>query len=464
VSIDDAPMDELDMAIAREAAALRAATARTAQTDLAWEEFEAVRKGTRLIVTEDRGHRGRWAIAVAAGLVAATVSTLVILQQIREPAPTDHPDITTPAPSTLSPTPTTAVVPASSSDAVVVSLTKSGDLVASGSDGTQHVLGQVPAAVVESEATHYAPGATPYLHAFVSATGWVAVTGVASEGFWFFDLNDPSREARFVALEGPPGGHESQGSWNPAGTLFAAVELSRTAAIIDPATGELTKLDSTDPPVGYPPTWTADGSGILTGAAAPACVTGATTEPRSLAIAPITGEPELASVPALADGRNHVAGDGIWSNDNRCGADPQDGSLAPLTDVVVVGPTGAQTWIDGSDVAPAVVKGSVFASTRPTLWALTGDDGSRQMALYEVSSPHTLRVVNAVVDGVIDGSFAFISAVAPDDSAVVVLMNGPGGDQTFYLLPTDGSRTATLDGNFAGFIPRSLVDDLSTRA
>ena len=442
MSIDDAPMDELDTAIAREAAALRASTARTAQTDIAWEEFESARSGTRLFVTEDHRHRGRWGIAVVAGLVAAMVSTLVILQQIREPAPTDHPDITTPAPSsTSSPTQTTAVVPASSNDPVVVTLHKNGELVAYGSDGTEHVLGQVPAAVGESEASHYSPGATPYLHAFVSATGWVAVTGFASEGFWFFDLADPSREARFVELQGRPGGHESQGAWNPAGTLFATVELSRTAVIIDPASGTLTRLDSTNPPVGYPPTWTADGSGILTGTPPPVCVTGTSAPSREFAVAPIDGSAEVPQADDLADGPNNVLSDGIWSNDNRCATDQ---------------------WVDATDLAPSVLKASAFATTRPTLWALTEDRNSRQVALYEVSAAHITRLVNTVANGVVDGSFAFVAAVAPDDSALVVLMNVPDGNQTFYVLPTDGTPTATLDGGFAGFVPLSLIDDLAT--
>jgi hypothetical protein len=237
------------------------------------------------------------------------------------------------------------------------------------------------------------------------------------------------------------------------------VELDRTPAIIDPVTGDITRLESVHPPIGHPPTWTADGTAILVGDPVSECVErGAPT--RDLTVVPIAGGPETNTVPALTDGLDHVSRGGMWSNDNRCQTASPDGTMTPVSEIVVVGPTGPTTWVDATDVDSAELIGSAFATTRPTLWVLAADAPSRRMLLYEVSSPHGAQLVNAIDDDVVDGSFLFVAAVGPDDSSVVVLTNGPNGEREFYLVPTDGSPATTLEGEFSGFVPSALVDSL----
>ena len=468
MSLDDAPRDELDGAICREVAVLRDHLAKFNDTDVEWQEFEAALAGRRVISGVPPTSR-RWLGAIAAGAVAALIAALVVVQTSRQDTPLRLPDVTTPATPDTTVVPVTTATPTSTpatsgeSSVGTTAVNDDGELVATRPDGTRQSLGQIPSVILASERIvgGWAPGATPYVGAFVSSTGWVAITGMVSEGFWFYDLGDSSRAPRFVDLAGLPGGHTSAGSWNPAGTLFAAVELGRTAAIIDPATGEISRLDSTDAPLGYPPTWTADGSGLLTGSQPPACVTADPTVSRSLGIVPIDGGPEITMIPALADGRNLVAPDGIWAHDDTCGPESSAG-ITPISDVVVVGPHGPQSWVGATDVAPAVLSGSAFASTRSTLWVVALDSASGQIRLYDVTAPSDIRLANVVEEASVDGEFALISSVAADDSAVVVLVDGPGSRRSFVLVPTDGSPTTTLEGEFGGFVPLPLLDALET--
>jgi hypothetical protein len=391
-------------------------------------------------------------VVVAALVVAATACG----ESRRETVTTTHSGSVTTA---------SMAAPSTQPTVVATEVTADGELVATRPDGTRQHLGQIPSVILKSRqiAGGWPPGTTPYVGAFVSAKGWVAVTGMVSEGFWFFRLGDPSRPPRFVDLDGLPGGHTSAGIWNPAGTLFAAVENGRTAAVIDP-TGETWRLKSADAPIGYPPTWTADGSGLLTGREPPPCVSADPTVSRSLGIVPIDGRPVTTAIPALADGRSLVAAGGIWAHEDRCpSASTPD--LTPFSNIAVVAPGGPRSWVDGTDVAGAALYHSVFASTRPTLWVLAVERASSEVRLYDAHGPHTVRLANTVQvtqKGVwADESFAQILSVAADDSAVVVLVDGRGLRRRFVLVPTDGGPATTLNGEFAGFVPRSLLDALA---
>jgi hypothetical protein len=134
-----------------------------------------------------------------------------------------------------------------------------------------------------------------------------------------------------------------------------------------------------------------------------------------------------------------------------------------LSDVVVVDPAGASSWISAADVAPALLRTSVFDNfTRDVLYVVAErGPGDRIVQLYRVTGPRQYQVVNALPSAVASGSDVFIAGVAPDDSAVVVLANGPSDRRRFYLIPTDGSPPTTLDGEFAGFAPTTLIDFLT---
>jgi hypothetical protein len=455
------PMDDLDVKFAREAATLREYIEASASTDGAWAEFEATRAGAVSLAVPSRDGRRRWMVTAAVGLAAALLATLVLVRVAEEKSPTIRPADPTPT----SPTPDLPAPPitqAGARDAATVARVN-GDLVAIDQNGNEQVIGRLPAAVLQSLAQESIGGEVRYLHADVSSAGWVAVTGFVSEGFWFFDLDDPSLAARWVDLVGRPGGFTSAGTWNPEGTLYAAVELGTTAVIIDPATGVLSRLVSVDPPIGYPPTWTADGSGILTGEDV-RCDGALPNAQRRLTIVPIDGGPERASIPELANGLDGVSEGGVWATDNRCAAGSggtPDPMSRPSGVVVASSPSGVETWVDAAEIEPEVLRDSVFATTRPALWVLTTEEGTpARMLLHEVSRQSD-RVVNAAPFDSAGLQSEFIIGVAPDESAVVVLVNGPEDRRKLYLVPTDGSPALEFDGEFAGFVPRPMVDRLA---
>ncbi len=353
-------------------------------------------------------------------------------------------------------------------------------LVARRPDGREQIIWQVP---TEIRASHKIQNVG--VRVYASAAGWVAVTGIKSEGFFFVDLLNPDRAPRFVGVIGPSGGHATTGSWNPAGTLFAAVERDRYSVVIDPATGDVTQLATGSPPVGFWPTWAADGSAILLGAAEPACVAvSADRRPypgvksRDLVMAPVDGGPVQDLIPKLADGRNRVYESGLWAVDNHCRVG------APFADVDSVAVVGfyTDTWVESVDV-PGTIRESAFATSRPALWVLSTDPD--HVFLHEVVAPtfatyggpgtRSVRQVNRVAaDNRGDPSIDLV-AVAPDDSAVAVQTytsaygTTVGGVVTVarpgyvYLLPTDEEPAATLRGTFAGFVPVSLLDRLPAR-
>jgi hypothetical protein len=441
MTIDDAPMDELDLAIRREADALRVQVGSSAHTDTAWEDFGFARSATVISLEDVVVARRRWRIAVAVGMVAALIAAVVIVREIRD-NPTKLPIIGPPS--------STTVVAATASGFATLTLRNVGGLNAIGPDRTEHPIAGVPSPAVDS-----------FVQLDVSATGWVAETGIASNGFWFFQLRDPAGSRHFVDIAELPGGRTSRGAWSPDGTLYATVESGTTLVIVHPDTRVVTRLPSAHPPIGHRPTWTADGSGILAGQLASPCVTNGDTAARTLTIIPIDGSPEITAIPALADGMNHVTTGGLWSNDNQCGTFYPTDAQPSLSDVVVVGPNGTTSWFDAPN-APARLRQSVFATTRQELWVLAERDRvTRVVDLYRASAPHDVHVVNTLGVGVDGESKVYIAAVAPDDTAVVVLVSGVA-QRAFYLVPTDGSPTTALDGEFAGFVPMSLVDELGS--
>ena len=451
MSLAREPMNDLDVKIMQEAAALREHVEASASTDLAWADFEARRTGAVAFVRPSRDDRRGWMVMATVGMAAAVLATLVLVRVANEKPPSVRPSGPTITPESY--------------EGTVARL--NGDLVVVGVDGNEQVIGHIPASVLQSEQLvgGWPSGVAEYLRADLSSAGWVAVTGFVSEGFWFFDLRDPSLAPRWVALAGRTSGSTSAGTWNPDGTLFAAVEKDTTAVIIDPATGQLSRLPSVDPPLGYPPTWTADGSGILTGETV-RCDGGFPSAQRRLAIVPIDGGPESDVIPDLADGLQGVSTGGMWATDDRCTADAggTPDLLAGASAVVVArSPSGVETWVDAAKITPEVLRHSVFATTRPALWVLTTEEGSpARFLLHEVAAPQSDRVVNTVTFNSAIPQQYVIVGVAPDDSAVVVLVTGPSDGQKFYLVPTDGSPVVQLDDEFAGFVPRSMLNATTT--
>jgi hypothetical protein len=323
-------------------------------------------------------------------------------------------------------------------------------LVAIGTEGRGRLFANVPPSTVGSS-----------VHIEVSSTGWVAQSEAGSTSLTIYSLSDPIGTRRVVDDTTPTGEQPTEGRWSPSGNLFATVEGGTTLVIVHADTGIVTRLGSALGALGRKPTWTADSSGILGARPANRCIAEGDGSARVVAIIPVDGGPEQSSIPTLADGMNQVAAGGEWANDNTCGTSLVSETQPALSDIVVVGPTGAIGWIDATDVAPARLMQSVFAATRTELWVLARTDDSRsEVQLHLVIGPGAHRGVNALPTTLAADSTVSIVAVAPDDSSVVVLVESPDRQRDFYLLPTDGSPPTTLDGEFAGFVPTSLIKDL----
>jgi hypothetical protein len=425
------PKDELDATLFRHAAALRRSIG-DAETEAAWTEFEAaLADGAAHDERDGRGRR-RWVIVAVAGMVAALLITLLVLDVTRVAAPDLRPVATTPRPpDSIGPAPEPE-----SSDFVAMTKRPTGAVVAVAADGWQQAIASPSTELI----------------ADISASGWVAGTGGMSEGFYFFNLHDPDETLRFVDLAGLPGGHTSRGKWNPDGTLYAAVEGGRTLAIIDPATGDISRLQSAHPPIGYPPTWTADGTGVLTGVAEESCSDGRRDD-REFAIVPIDGGAESSTIPALADGLNRVSAGGAsvtGVSRARCVGEVDSASLE------IVQPSGRAEQVS---LAPGLLLDFVFASTNSAVWVLSsGADG--RPALVEVGSSGDAAVVNTFDDP--SSGIPYIAGVAPDDSMVAV-QRWEGSRARTWLVPTDGSLVIEVDGQFAGFVPRALLATVPTK-
>jgi hypothetical protein len=416
---------------------------------------EAMRTSNRRTATR----RGRRLVAlVAAVVVVAIVVGLALRERPAKPPIID-----------------TDPTPVSEEAYAVVFVDPEGRLVATQMNGDETVIGRVPSSVI----VHRTIQRAEWIYANVSATGWVAVTGIMSEGFWFFSLTEPDLAPIFVAVPGLNGGHQSHGAWNPSGTLYAAAELGRTVVVIDPRTGELTKLAHDDPAFGYPPVWSADGTGLVVTGEAPACISapGAVT-PRRLSLLPIDGGPVVDAVPQLVADRSEVGRGGAWLGSaylvggvsERCGPAP----TGPQPVVVVEGDE-ATTWIGPNDVAPGQISDAVFSNTRKALWVLTMTEAvAPELDLYLVDPPVTgaggRNARPAPIVTAPQGGYAStrIAAIAPDDSIVVVAEGFQQGEQGSALLavPTDGSppvrfgREDSGSWDFAGFITTSLLTEL----
>jgi hypothetical protein len=458
MTLDDAPMDGLDLAIRREAASLRNHVMPTAYTDDAWDDFLMEREAPLLELRRNHTqHRRR--IAIAVGLVAALIVAAVIVRTIVDRDSTRLP--------VISPAPTTAPAPSTHGDYAAVELGTDQKLVAVRNDGTRTVIGTIPHHVVAAvRASNWKGWLGPMFSSIeVSAKGWVAVTGRLSGGFWFFDLHHPDDPGRFVAIPEPSGGDDSHGAWNPDGTLFAAVARGRYAVIVDPTTFEQSQLTSSQPPLGPAVTWTADGSGILTGQPAELC---ATTNP-ALTIVPLDGGAESQSIPRLAGGQPHLAEGGKKLNPEPC---PPTTAQWPVAQVTVSSGSERTVWVSADDVRSTVLQfyACAFASKSDSLWVVGIDSTDpRRAVLYDVQSPHLVRAASTIE--LPAGSYQTIFAarsvdVAPDDSAVVVGLDlAPGTAYTvlaYRLVPTDGSEPTELRAQFVGFTPTTLVDELSS--
>ena len=108
----DAPSNELDPAIFREAAILKQRVGSFVESDRAWDDFQAAREGVVLMRDSPRGNPRRWGVAVASGIVAASLVALVVVT--RDDPTTERPSGTTPS----LPTPEFSTPPVTTTPAV----------------------------------------------------------------------------------------------------------------------------------------------------------------------------------------------------------------------------------------------------------------------------------------------------------------------------------------------------------
>ncbi len=401
MTIDDVPMDELDLAIRREAATLRNQLATSAHTDEAWDDF-LVGHASRVVEPHHwQGRRRRLAIAV--GLVAALVVAALIVRTIVDRNSTQLPVIS-PAPST---------VVATDARYAAVTLGTHQRLFAVRNDGTRTVIGTIPPEVVGAVRSAYGPNYVGDLFAqvSVSATGWVAVTASESTGFWFFDLQHPETPARFVTIPGQTIANDSRIAWNPTGTLLAVAVLDTPTVIVDPTTSKVTAPSDGRLLVGDPPIWTTDGTGTI-------------TSPSQTAFGEISVEQR---------------------GERQAWASSTDVQPAELLDSTVSS-NGDSLW-----VLAAVGTGSKRIEL------------DHVPSPHVVRTVNTLGRPNTEVREV-DSAF-MVAVAPDDASAVVGLHYSSGtvyDAPSYHLVPTDGSEPTDLRGPFAGFVPVTLVDELGT--
>lgn len=214
MTVDDVPMDELDLAIRREALALRDHIASSTQTDADWDDFTVARTATIIPLRHSpSAHHGR-RVAVAVAAVAVLVVALWLTRQTRDESP---------------------VRPPSSGYTVVVQR-GGGGLFAIGADGQGRPFTRLPLPL-EAGATFD-----------VSTVGWVAEARPDEVGLWVYDLRDQIGTRRFVPITLAPG--EAEGSWSPDGTSYTIVDSGGSPVIVHIDTGIVTRLPGTDPPFG----------------------------------------------------------------------------------------------------------------------------------------------------------------------------------------------------------------------
>ena len=494
MSLDDAPRDELDRVIRREAAALRDDLARSIDIDAEWQAFEAAPARARR--TGARPSRSRRLLGViAVGAVAATIVTLVIVQTIRRDPPSQLPDVTI---ATTEPTTTTTVVPTTTTPAEPdrSSLVRTGpfdvvtlrpvdevgregvDVDTESPDGTTRLVRHVG----NSELPE---GWTLGGYGSVSSTGWLALGAQSSDEFgWVFvDLLSPDRPPRLVS------GITDGGRWGPT-DLFA---LSSDLAVIDPLTGEVREIPNAHYPGGSPDIiWSADGDGFL---ASEGGSFGGISEadgssniqPRTWRLTPLDGSADQPGVPALDPfgTTRYVAEGGSWLTVGACpsvldmclpNGQLLDGTLQ--RQVVVADAEGTSTtWYD-DDLPGARLMQSSFSFDGTSLWLLLERAGASgaEIVLARVSTPRQLEIVAtlpiadplpdvSVPGGGFEVRFFASMWLSPDDEHAVVSTtfvdaDTPGGDTV--LIRTDGSASPVPVDGVIGYLPTSVVELLGS--
>jgi hypothetical protein len=505
VSLDDAPRDELDVAIGREAAVLREHLAKFTDTNIEWQEFEAGPAGAR-VTSATPPTRRRWLGAIAAGAVAATIATLVVVQTIRHDTPTQRPDVTTPTtspttalPTTVPPTtvlPTTTVTPAEPDrtgllrtgpfDVLTVSVVdevgrEGVDVVVEAPDGAARLVRHVENSELPDGWTLGAAGS-------VSSTGWLALGAQSPDEFgWVFvDLLSADRPPRLVS------GITDGGRWGPT-DLFALSLNGGRPAVIDPLTGDVREIPNAKFPGGSPDIiWSADGEGFLASEGGSfggiSEVDGSSDiQPRTWRLTPLDGSADRPGVPELDPfgTTRYVTEGGSWLTVGACSSvldmclpngQLMDGTLQ--NQVVVADAEGNSTaWYD-DDLPGARLMQSSFSFDGSSIWLLlerTGASGA-ELVLAQVSTPReleiraTLPIADPLPDVTVSGGGTEVRFFAsfwlsPDDklaviSTVRVEAETPVVDN--QLIRTDGSasRVPIVEG-MVGYLPTSVAELLA---
>ena len=361
-----------------------------------------------------------------------------------EAAPTPNPSVTpSPDGSAASTTPTSMPAPTGPYDVVLLRGTT---LVALDSTGVERWSRDLAEAGMKRADLQYA---------YVSSAGWVSVETTTSMSV--FDLKDPSLTRRTLR------GSFDTRAWSPDGRLLACLFHPRDedastarsdAAVIDPATLAVTDVLAFTGG-GPDPAWTLDSASLLW--------QNDTNEPEDPG-----SETALYSIRSVADGtirtdvpplafraRRSVTVGGLSLSFAPSPGEPQT--------VVATSNDGSATPWYQSDLSPDTVVDASFTADGTAAWLLLSRaSGTPALILARTDGTGGASIVSTV--DVDSNKWNFFQSLAPDDSMVVAgsVTHPNAKNPTFngYLLATDGAPGIHLAGDFVGWIPDSLVDQL----
>jgi hypothetical protein len=491
VRLDDASRHEFDRTIEREAAVLRDHLAEVTDIDSEWQEFAAALAGVRVISAAPSTSR-RWLGAVAVGVAAALVATLVVVEVVRDDAPSKRPNVTTP---TTRPTPVLPTTTVRRAEPDRTRLSRTGPFAVLTLDLVDEVGREGMDVFVESSdgdarlVRHVGNRELPDGWAFgsgglVSSTGWLALGAQSADesGWVFVDLLSPDRPPRLVK------GITDGGRWGPT-DLFALSLNGGRPAVIDPLTGEVREIPNAEFPGGSPDIiWSADGAGFLASDGGSfggiSEIDGSSNiQRRTWRLTPLDGSADRPGVPELDPfgTTRYVAQGGSWLTVGACpsvldkclpNGQLMDGTLQ--RQVVVADAAGnSTTWYD-DDLPGARLMQSSFSSDGRSLWLLLERAGASgaELVLARVTAPHQLEIKATLpipeplpdvsVPGGFEVRFGASMWLSPDDGLAFISTfraeaGGPTGDN--LLIRTDGSQApVSIVGGLVGYLPTSVGD------
>lgn len=421
-----------------------------ADLDAAWETadtryLDPVHTTAMTLRDDEQPHnqtpgRRQWSIVLAAAAVLfVAVAGVVFVRQnsdrsliVTSPTPTDDPLIPATAPPT---TPETKdVVPVDAWPySVIATRSVSGDLqileITAG--GGERLVRTLPTGDFDSGGQA------------VSSTGWFVAWLRNLGGVVFVDLRDPTSSPRLVVCRC------ISGRWNPAGDRYAVVGEQGTV-VIDPSTGDMIPVPGYVPVDGTPePVWTADGTALLSTSQ---------SNQRGLgdwSLTPIDGGQARPGTAPLywQRGTRFIDDRGRWIYDPHSGA---NGGRV----IVESYETGSEVWYDG-ELQPARLRDFSFTNKGDAIWMLltTADDAALELVRSTAPGTHEEVIPSVPFEAVSGADLANISAIAPDDSIVVVsARTSTRWDE--ILLETASGATIPLPAGtqVSGFVPAALAD------